>query len=365
MQIKHANYAVHALLFFGLQACADDMPSMHGDDHAGSAVALDAGVEIDARAGSAPDAQVRTPPDAQVAQDPPLASGPKAYIGLFGDGAIAVFDVIAKKVLKTIPVTAPDGLIITPDGKKVYVSSADTGSVKVINTVDDSLTTSVAVGPKPAGLAITPDGRSVVVAVGGADEAVVIDVASDTVTRHVPVGQAHASCITKDGHYAYVGSQVIASPSIVVVDLSGSETPKTISVDKAPRMLACETDRIYFTAVGLDSVEVLDPVSGKLGAPIPTGGSPHDVRAGQTSQTELVVSQTSGDLEFIDAPTATVISKVTTGKLAHWITLSADRAIAYVTNEGDDNVSFVDLKSQTVIASVPVGKAPRKMAIQP
>jgi YVTN family beta-propeller protein len=309
--------------------------------------------------------QVRTTTDAQVAQAPPVASGPKAYIGLFGDSAIAVFDVNAKKVLKTIPVTAPDGLIITPDGKKVYVSSSDTGTVKVISTADDSLTTSVAVGPKPAGLAITPDGRSVVVAVGGADEAVVIDVASDTVTRHVPVGQAHASCISKDGHYAYVGSQVIASPGVVVVDLSGSEAPRTISVDKAPRMLACETDRIYFTAIGLDSVEVLDPATGKLDAPIPTGGSPHDVRAGQTSQTELVVSQTSGDLEFIDVPTATVKSKLSTGKLAHWITLNSDRSIAYITNEGDNNVSFVDLKSQTVADSVPVGKAPRKMAIQP
>ena len=68
----------------------------------------------------------------------PAASKPhrKAYVGLFGDQSVAVLDTVNNQVLKTIPVSAPDGLIVTPNGKKVYVSSTDTGTVKVIETAN-------------------------------------------------------------------------------------------------------------------------------------------------------------------------------------------------------------------------------------
>jgi YVTN family beta-propeller protein len=201
--------------------------------------------------------------------------------------------------------------------------------------------------------------------VGGSDEAVIVDVNTDTVIRHVPVGQAHASCISADGHYAYVGSQVATAPAIVKVDLTRDSEPESFGVDKSPRMLACESDRIYFTAVGLDAVEVFDPATGALETPIASGGSPHDVRAAQPGQTELVVSQTAGDLEFIDVASAAIMAKVPTGKLAHWIGLNSDHTRAYVTNEGDNNVSTVDLESRTVTDTIPVGKSPRKIALLP
>jgi YVTN family beta-propeller protein len=304
--------------------------------------------------GAASDAAAGTP-----------VAGRKAYIGLFGDSAIAVLDVDNGLVVKTVPVSAPDGLIITPDGKKVFVSSGDTGSVKVLATDSDTISASIDVGAKPAGLAITPDGRLVVASVGGADQAVIIDADTNAIVRRVAVGQAHSSCISSDGRYAYVGSQVATAPAVVRLDLAQDTAPQAFAVDKSPRALACEADRIYFTAVGLDAVERLDPATGELDTPIASGGSPHDVRAAQPNQTELVVSQTAGDLEFIDVASASVVAKVPTGKLAHWITLNADRTRAYVTNEGDDNVSVVDLGSRAVTSTIAVGKAPRKMALQP
>jgi YVTN family beta-propeller protein len=85
-----------------------------------------------------------------------------------------------------------DGLIITPDGKKVYVSSGDTGTVKVIDTAQDMVTRSMDVGAKPAGIAVTSD----VVSVGGTGEAVIVDTSSDAILKRAPVAQAHSSCIT-------------------------------------------------------------------------------------------------------------------------------------------------------------------------
>lgn len=268
------------------------------------------------------------------------------------------------KIIKTVPVTAPDGLVVTPDGKQVFVSSADQGSVVVLSTVNDSITTSIAVGAKPAGLTVTPDGKRVVASVGGADEAVIIDAASHEIVDHVSVGLAHSSCVTKDGRYALVGSQVTDAPAVVKVDLTGASEAKLFPVDKAPRALACEDGGIYYTAVGLDAVEVLDPETGEISDPIQTGGSPHDIRHAGDSQLELVVSQTAGDLEFIDLDSHEVVDRVVTGKLAHWIAVSADGKLAYVTNETDDDVSVVDLDARKVTATIAVGDAPRKIDIQ-
>ncbi|MEI9941573.1 MAG: hypothetical protein WDO69_30530 [Pseudomonadota bacterium] len=302
--------------------------------------------------------------------DPPAAlpaASPhrKAYVGLFGDQSVAVLDTVTNQLLKTIPVTAPDGLLVTPDGKKVYVSSTDTGTVKVIETAGDTIAGSIAVGAKPAGIAVTPDGSRVVVSVGGANEAVIIDTSSDVVIKHVSVAAAHASCISGDGHYAYVGSQATESPAIALVDIVGDTPAKSFPVDKSPRMLSCTPKAIYFTAVGLDAVEMMEPTTGTLGTPIASGGSPHDVRATLDGKFELVVSQTAGDLEFIDVETGTLAGTVPTGKLAHWITLFADGTGAYVSNEGDNNVVTVDLGERRVTGTIAIGNGPRKMALQP
>jgi YVTN family beta-propeller protein len=290
----------------------------------------------------------------------------KAYVGLFGDQAVAVLDTSTNKVLTTIPVTALDGLVITPDGKKVYVASTDSGTVKVIATETDAVIGSIPVGAKAAGLTITPDGRHVVASVGGANEVVILDTSTDAVVSQTTVGAAHSSGISADGRYAYVGSQVTTAPAVVVVDITGATPPVTFRVDKSPRALAWTSwGKLYFSAVGVDALEVMDLTTGALGTPIPTGGSPHDTRPTVDGKFELVVSQTVGDLELVDPSTNAVAAKIPTGKMPHWIALTADGAQAYVTNEGDDNLVVVDLAKRAVVATVAIGKAPRKMALQP
>ena len=64
------------------------------------------------------------------------AAAPKAYGGLFKDDAIAVIDTAKNKVVGTIPVPkGPHGLVITPDGRKVYVSSDGASTVSVISSL--------------------------------------------------------------------------------------------------------------------------------------------------------------------------------------------------------------------------------------
>src|SRR5689334_10051123 len=77
---------------------------------------------------------------------------PKAYIGLFKDNAVAVFDTASNQVIKTIPIApGPHGIVITPDGHFVYASSDGDAVVSVIDTTTDEVTRTIDVGPTPHG----------------------------------------------------------------------------------------------------------------------------------------------------------------------------------------------------------------------
>src|SRR4249920_868273 len=78
------------------------------------------------------------------------AAAPKAYVGLFKDDAVAVIDTAQNKVVGTISVPkGPHGLVITPDGRKVYVSSDGASTISVIDTASDRVIGTIEVGANP------------------------------------------------------------------------------------------------------------------------------------------------------------------------------------------------------------------------
>ena len=97
---------------------------------------------------------------------PAAAAAPlKAYVGLFQDNAVAVLDTGTDHVIKTIPIASgPHGMVITPDGRTVYVSSDGASTVSVIDTTTDAVRGSIEVGKAPHGLALTPDAKTILVA---------------------------------------------------------------------------------------------------------------------------------------------------------------------------------------------------------
>jgi YVTN family beta-propeller protein len=295
-------------------------------------------------------------------------TAPKAYIGLFKDNAVAVLDTHTQRVLSIIPVPpGPHGLVVTPDGRKVYLSSDGASAVSVIDTATDRIVRSIDVGPTPHGLAISPDGHQVVVSGWGANRVSVIDTTTDSIVGSVSVPQPHNSVISRDGRTAYVGSQQQGATAIVMVDLVQQTQVGTIPLDKTPRALDLSVDgtQLYVTVAGMDAVQVLDIASKRVMDPISVGISPHQPLIPPAGPVGLVVSQGTGTLELLDLPRHAVSSTVQVGKAPHWIAISSDGATAYVTNEGSNDVSIVDLARRTVATTIAVGNAPRKIAVQP
>ena len=136
------------------------------------------------------------------------AAAPKAYVGLFKDNAIAVLDTGTNRLQGTIPVPqGPHGIVITPDGRKVYVSSDGASTVSVIDTQTDKIVKSIEVGANPHGLAISSDGREVLVGAFGTNQVLLIDTSTDQIVKRLPVPMPHNSALSPDGQRAYGGSQ--------------------------------------------------------------------------------------------------------------------------------------------------------------
>ena len=296
------------------------------------------------------------------------AGAPKAYVGLFKDDAVAVIDTAQNKVLSTITVPkGPHGLVVTPDGRKVYVSSDGASTVSVIDTATDRVVASIDVGANPHGLAISGAGSRVLVSGWGSNRALVIDTATDRVIGEVPIAQPHNGTLSQDGRTAWVASQQQGATALVRLNLATWKEVARVPLDKTPRGLELSPDgrRVFFTLAGVNAIQVLDTATNEIVTQIPVGTSPHYTPFTPDGRWALAVIQGPGELGILDTTSNTLAGTVAVGKAPHWSTSSSDGHTAYVTNEGSNDVSVVDLANRTVTATIAVGNAPRKIAVQP
>jgi YVTN family beta-propeller protein len=290
----------------------------------------------------------------------------KVYVGNFKDNTVSAIDIDTLKVIATVPVSAgPHGMAISRDGRVVYVSGDGTSLVDVIDTASNKVVKTIEVGKTPNGIALTPDDRMLLVTVYDEDRLDFVDTSSGSVVATVPVPKPHTTAISPDGKLAYVTVQEPGHFALALVDVPGRRVLRTMALEKTPRdgEFGFDGKRFYFTEAGLTSVQVLDLVSDKIIAQIPTGISPHFVGYPRGSSFGIVVVQGPGELLLFDPVTNRAARSITVGKQPHWATTSPDGKTAYVTNEGSNDMSIVDLATGRT-STIAVGNAPRKLVVQ-
>ena len=82
----------------------------------------------------------------------------------------------------------PKGVVVSPDGKTVYVATGRANSVAVIDAASRKVLAMIAVGERPWGIAITPDGRQLYTANGISNDISVIDTATNKVISTIRAG---------------------------------------------------------------------------------------------------------------------------------------------------------------------------------
>ncbi|HEX9246051.1 MAG TPA: cytochrome D1 domain-containing protein [bacterium] len=295
-------------------------------------------------------------------------AAPKAYIGLYGNNTVGVLDTATGRILHTIKVPAgPEAVIVTPDGRRVYVSSEDATQLSVIDTTTDKVIKTLDLGRTPEGMALSRDAKTLLVGMFDIGKLDVIDTSTLEVAAQVPVAKPHGVALSPDGRTAYVGSQDVPTHNaVVVVDIPARRVAARLPVDQTPRGLTVSPDgkSVYFTEANSADIQVLDTATNTITARIPVGPIPHQIAFTPDRKYALAVVQATGRLAIIDAASRQVVKDVAVGKYPHWVGLTSNGALAYVTNEGDNTVSVVNMAKQEVVATILVGDGPRKISLQ-
>ena len=242
----------------------------------------------------------------------------RAYVT--GNNSIAVIDTLNNSVATTVPVgAAPQSIAINPAGTVAYVGNYLSNSVSVIDATNNTVTATIAVGGQPQGIAINSDGTRVYTTNQSSNNVSVINTATNAVTASVPVG---------------LGPQGIA------VNPAGT--------------------RVYvanFKAASGNTVSVIDTGTNSV-ATIVVGTGPFGVAVNPAGSRAYVTNLISNTVSVIDTSTSVVLTTVTVGTNPAGISVNPAGTHIYVANNGSNDVSVIDAVTYAVTTVVPVGNSP-------
>ena len=85
-----------------------------------------------------------------------------AYVANIGSNTVSVINTVSNSVVTTLNVgSQANGIAITPDGTRAYVTNGG-GAVWVLATAGNTVLAKVSLGGYPTAVAITPDGTRVI-----------------------------------------------------------------------------------------------------------------------------------------------------------------------------------------------------------
>ena len=288
---------------------------------------------------------------------------------------------VAMKAVMSYAVTAeialgvmPAGLAISPRGEAVYVTSfVDQAAVTVIRTADNAISR-IPLTFRPEGVVVGPDGRHLYVADPAGCRVAVIDTIENT-TRFVGVGD-HPFNMALLGPDLYVANN--RDGTVSVLDTIDNTVVRTIEVGGHPFAVAGADGRVFVTDYGFHGgqsthrVSVIGAAQCQVMGTIPVGYyptgvavAPDDRRVYVTNDEGAYTSSHPGNTTVINTTTRTVIDTLAVGGRAVAVSDNGDQ-VYVVRNTFDttftSKLSIVDLPTGRITA-VPIHGAPNALAV--
>ena len=189
--------------------------------------------------------------------------------------------------MTTVEVGAePEGILVNPAGKIVYVTSEVANMVHVVNVESREVTANIMVGSRPRRFALTPDQKELWVSNELSGSVTILDAAANKIITTIefkpkgfrpeditPVGIT----MTDDGKTAFVA--LGRANHVAVVDVAKRKIEDFILVGKrAWNAMLNRNNSLLFVANGLsDDVSIIDVAKRKVIKSIPVMRVPHTI----------------------------------------------------------------------------------------
>jgi len=278
--------------------------------------------------------------------------------------ATAVLTVMAQGPVGTIAgLSAPYNVAISPDGARAYVTNRS-GSVSVIDTMNNRVIQTITVGQDPWGVAVLPDGSRAYVTHNKDTSVWVIDTATNSVIQTIPIGHSSSDvAVHPNGSRAYITA--ISDSSVSVIDTVNIRVIQNFPTRGLSYRVAAHPDgsRAYVTNYTDDSVSVIDTVNNSVIQTIAIGRGPIGVAVHSDGSRAYVANFNDNSVSVIDTATTSVIQTITVKQGPYGVAAHPDGSRVYVTNRINNSISVIDTATNSVIQTITVGRNPYGVAV--
>jgi YVTN family beta-propeller protein len=261
--------------------------------------------------------------------------------------------------------SAPDGLAIGPEGRRVYVANRGDGTVSMLD-----LRTNAPLAATPVdawssapvqGVAASPDGRRIYVAT--ADLGVtVLDTATDAVVDAIPVAAGegvraspHGLAVSPDGRTLYVADDRDGG-AVSVVDLGTHAivAARSRGAGSAPSAVAASPggDRAWLAFAGADALDEYVVEAGTIGRSVAVPAGPAGIAVSPDGARLYLTAALAGAVVAIDAETLATVAAATVGEAPRGVAVSPDGSRLYVANHGSGSVSVLSADPLAVVTTL-------------
>jgi DNA-binding beta-propeller fold protein YncE len=190
--------------------------------------------------------------------------GPKnglLYVTTELDQCVTIIDPASLKIVGHVPTEKPEShmLAVTHDGRHGYTANVASGTLSLLDLVENKFVSTIDVCKTTQRIAISMDDRWVFTADQDSPRLAVIDTSKNAVDHWIPLpAVAYGTAPTPDGNWLVAA--LPGADKVAVVDLREMKAAHTIDVPKAPQEVLVQPDgaRAYVSCDASRKVAVID-----------------------------------------------------------------------------------------------------------
>jgi len=280
----------------------------------------------------------------------------------------------------TIPVgTGPQGIAISPDGRKLYVANKTAHTVSMVNTATNQVIGTTPNLSMPVhSLAVSPDNRRLYIVAGNVGSGMIfvrdsanladidtIPISARDETQLNPQGIA----ISPDGQLLYLSDNRDGG-AVTILDTATKSTihsfpgvPGTMPLGVTPHP---DGQHAYFTFAGpTNQVAVYDVPSKSITNTFHVGSRPVGIAVTQDGDKVYVSNELDNSVTIFNTETSGPPVTTLVGTSPVGVAISPDGSQVYVANRGDGTITVLSTTTDQVLSALTVGAAPTGIAITP